>query len=415
MSSSLYRRLHGLFTTTAAAFKTAKPASKTVKPASKTAKPVSKATIPISEPAKLVSESAKPASKRRKPTSQVQKLKFIVKKFKKDSRFDGFRLRIPHYESVVRRLAAANQFSLIEEILEHQKKFKDITNERFVVRLISLYGKSGMFDHANKLFDKMPELNCERTVLSFNALLAACVNSKKFYKIEELFRELPEKLAIEPDIVSYNTVIKSFCQMGSLDSASQVIELMETNGLEPNLITFNTLLDAFYRDNKLSEAEKLWTLMENKNLVPDVRSYNPKLRQLVADNRISEAVDLIEEMRTKGVRPDTYSFNALIKGFCDDKNLEEAKRWYGEIAKSDLVPDRVTFDIILPFVCDMAAFDYGFELCKEVINLKHRVSITAMQRVVDGLVKELNVGEAQELVNLVNLNNYFHYKLKLPT
>lgn len=272
-----------------------------------------------------------------------------------------------------------------------------------------------MFDHAYKVFDEMPDLQCERTVLSFNALLAASVKSKKYDKIAELFRELPEKVGIEPNVISYNTVIKSFCEMGALDKATQVIELMESNGVQPDLITFNTLIDAYYRGDNVAEGDKMWALMESKGLVPNARSYNPKLRLLVADDRMSEAVDLIEEMRSKGVKPDIYSYNAMIKGYCDIRNLEEAKKWYGEIAKSELDPDKVTFERLLPLVCDEADFYYAFELCKEVIELKHMISISAMQRVVNGLVKELNVEEAQELVDLANSNNYFHYKLKLPT
>lgn len=337
----------------------------------------------------------------------------MAKNFKKSSKNPSFRFRIPYYESTVFRLAAAKQFSLIEDILEHQKQFEDITNERFTVRLISLYGKAGMFENARKVFDEMPELKCERTVLSFNALLSVCVNCKKFDKLEALFRDLPEKLGIKPDKVSYNTLIKSYCVMGSLESAVGVVELMESNGLDPDLITFNTLFDALYRNKKMDVAEKLWVLMESKNVVANVRSYNPKLRALVADDRISEAVDLIEEMRTKGVMPDIYSFNALIQGFCTEMNLEQAKTWYEELAKCDVAPDRVTYEIMLPFVCDMAQFDYAFELCKDVLNSRHRVSVSVIQRVVDGLAKDFKTEEAKVLVDLANANNYFHYKLKL--
>ncbi|KAL8107832.1 uncharacterized protein LOC141670437 [Apium graveolens] len=351
-----------------------------------------------------------------KPTkriSEIAKLRLLAKNFKKSSKNPSFRFRIPYYESTVFRLAAAKQFPLIQDILEHQKQFEDITNERFAVRIVSLYGKAGMFDHALKLFDEMPELKCERTVLSFNAILSVCINCKKFDKLEALFRDLPEKLGVKPDRVSYNTLIKSYCVMGSLELAVGVVNLMESNGFEPDLITFNTLFDALYRNKKMDVAEKMWVLMESKNVAANVRSYNPKLRALVVDGRISEAVDLIEEMRTKGVMPDIFSFNALIQGFCTEKNFEEAKRWFEELEKCEVAPDRVTYEIMLPFVCDMANFDYAFQLCKDVLNSRHRVSVSVIQRVVDGLAKDLKTDEAKVLVDLANANNYFHYKLKL--
>ncbi|WOG85265.1 hypothetical protein DCAR_0104453 [Daucus carota subsp. sativus] len=372
---------------------------------------VSETTISATKQA--IATTPKP-NKPTKPTSQAARLKQLAKNFKKSSKNPSFRLRIPYYESTVYRLAAAKQFNLIQDILEHQKQFDSITDERFTVRLISLYGKAGMFDNASKLFDEMPELKCERTVISFNALLAACVNCKKFDKLEALFRDLPGQLGIKPDRVSYNTLIKSYCVMGSVELAVGVIELMESKGLAPDLITFNTIFDALYRNKKMDDAEKLWVLMESKNVIANVRSYNPKLRALVADERISEAVELIEEMRAKGVMPDIYSFNALIQGYCFEKNLEQAKRWYGELAKCDVSPDRMTYEIMLPFVCDIADFDYAFQLCKDVLNSKHRVSMSVIQRVVDGLATDLKSEEAEVLVDLADTNNYFHYKLKLP-
>ncbi|GFZ03162.1 tetratricopeptide repeat (TPR)-like superfamily protein [Actinidia rufa] len=167
-------------------------------------------------------------------------LKRLVEKFKKSSEVDRFLTKTGIYDSTVRRLASAKHFGWIEEILEDQKKYANMSKEGFNVRLITLYGKSGMFDHASKVFDEMPDYKCDRTVLSFNALLGACVNAKKFDMVDVYFRTLPEKLAVKPDVVSYNIVVKAFREMGSLDSAVSTVDEMEKTGLEPDLITFNT-------------------------------------------------------------------------------------------------------------------------------------------------------------------------------
>ncbi|XP_057514005.1 pentatricopeptide repeat-containing protein At3g13160, mitochondrial-like [Actinidia eriantha] len=396
MSSSVYRRLHGLFT-----------ATKTTPSLPKSPKPT---TAPSTVTAPAPARNLSPAD-----SSDAKTFRILVKKFKKASDSNRFRHRNHRsYETTVRRLAAAQKFSDIEDILEHQKKYPDITNEGFVVRLICLYGKSGMFDHAQKLFDEMPQLKCERTVMSLNALLSACVSSKKFDKIGELLSEIPEKLSIKPDLISYNTVIKAFCEMGSFDSAYSVIEEMEKNGLEPDLITFNTLLDAFYRNERFSDAEKVWELMKEKNVVPNARSYNPKLRALVAGNRIPEASELIEEMGIKGIKPDVFSYSALIKGFYDNGMLEEAKEWYKEMAKNDFKTLQVTFTKLGSLACEKGDFDFALELCKEAISQRCLVYSSMMQLVVDGLVKESKMEQAKELVELGKSNGYFHYKLKMP-
>jgi pentatricopeptide repeat protein len=113
--------------------------------------------------------------------------------------------------------------------------------------------------------NEMPDQNCRIRVLSLNALLG--VNSKKFDFVDGLFKELPKKLSIEPDLISYNTVIKAFCQMGSFDSAVLLLDEMENKGLEPNLFTFNTLLNGLYGKGRVSDGEKIWELMLKKNVV----------------------------------------------------------------------------------------------------------------------------------------------------
>ncbi|KAL0012535.1 hypothetical protein SO802_007643 [Lithocarpus litseifolius] len=210
-SSQLYRCLHGICTTSLSATSTATQTN-TVKASARNAK------------------------------TKERRLQKAVDSFKKSSESDRIRARHGIYESTVRRLATAKKFSMIEEILEAQKKYPEIAIEGFAIRLISLYGKAGMFDHAHKVFDEMPDLNCPRTVKSFNTLLAACVSTKKFDKVDEIFRGLPPKLSIEADLVSYNVVIKAFCEMGSLDTALSMFDELEKNGMEPDSFTFNTLL-----------------------------------------------------------------------------------------------------------------------------------------------------------------------------
>ncbi|CBI41008.3 unnamed protein product, partial [Vitis vinifera] len=324
-------------------------------------------------------------------------LKRLVQKFKKSSELDRFRTKTGIYEETVRRLASAKRFRWIEEILEEQKKYKDISREGFAVRLISLYGKSGMFDHAFKVFDEMPDQKCERSVLSFNALLGACVHSKKFDKIDGFFQELPGNLGVVPDVVSYNIIVNAFCEMGSLDSALSVLDEMEKVGLEPDLITFNTLLNAFYQNGSYADGEKIWDLMKKNNVAPNVRSYNAKLRGVISENRMSEAVELIDEMKTSGIKPDVFTLNSLMKGFCNAGNLEEAKRWYSEIARNELPPVRATYMTLIPFLVEKGDFDMATELCKEVCSRRWLIEPALLQQVLEGLVKESKIEEATEL------------------
>lgn len=325
-------------------------------------------------------------------------------------------MKIGVYENTVRRLASAKRYKWIEEILEYQKQFKhDLSKEGFSIRLITLYGKSGLFENAQKVFDEMPERNCKRTVKSMNALLGACVNSGKFDEIEGLFRELQEKLKVKPDVVSYNTVIKGLCEMRELDKSVSMVDEMEKNGLKPDLITFNTLLDAIYSNSKFVNGEKIWSLMVEKNVVPNIRSYNARLVGLVNENRIKEAVELFGELESKELKADVFSYGALIKSYTKENNLEEVKRRYRQLIENGCSPDKVIFWTVVSFACEKGDYEWAFQLCQEIFKRKCVVDIKLLQRVVDDLVKESKIPEAEQVVQMGKSNDFRRYELKLPS
>lgn len=339
--------------------------------------------------------------------------KKLVEKFLESSENERFRRKTGIYEEVVRRLSIAGRHSSVKKILDGQKKYSDITREGFCARLITLYGRSGMLGDAIKMFDEMPKLKSERTVMSVNAVLAACVNSKKFGKVEGFFRDLPVKVGVEPDIVSYNTVIKAFVEMGQLEKAVSMLEEMEKKGCEPDQFTFNTLLHGLFGREKFADGEKIWDKMLKSGVTPDVRSYNAKLTGFASEGKVQQALDLVEEMKQKGLSSDMFTYNLMIKACCNEGNLVEAKKWYGEM-RSESKPDKRTYATLLPFVCEKGDLDLALGLCKNVFRDRCLVDSAVLQRVVDVLVQGSKLKEAKEILELANSNKYCNYKLKLP-
>ncbi|KAF3644780.1 pentatricopeptide repeat-containing protein, mitochondrial [Capsicum chacoense] len=338
----------------------------------------------------------------------------IVNFLKRSSIHPEFRRRISNYETGIYRLVKAQHFSGIHEVIEHQKTYPDIRNEFFVCGLILLYGKAKMYDHARKLFDEMPKLNCSRSVFSFNALLESCIKSERYDEIGKLFRELPEKLSIVLNLMSYNLAMKALCKAGSVDSAVHLMDEIEKHGIKPNTVTCNTLLTALYESGRLTEAENLWNMMEKKTIDHDLRSYNIRLRGLLKANEVSNGIQLFEEIVNKGFKPSKFTYNALIKTYVDEGNLEQANMWYEKMEQNDCLPDAVTYRMLIPLACETKEFDFALHLCMKAIDAEVLIYRNIMQRVVDGLVEQSKIENAKELVKLVMSSKRFLYELSLP-
>ncbi|ESQ48709.1 hypothetical protein EUTSA_v10020883mg [Eutrema salsugineum] len=341
--------------------------------------------------------------------------KYITEKFKKACEAEWFRKNIGVYERTVRRLAAAKKFEWIEEILEEQNKYPNMSKEGFVARIINLYGRVGMFEKAQKVFDEMPERNCKRSVLSFNALLNACVNCKKFDLVEGLFKDLPGKISIEPDIASYNTLVKGLCGKGSLTEAIALIDEIENKGLEPDHFTYNLLLHETYTKGHFEQGEEIWARMVEKNVARSIRSYNARLLGLALEMKSKEMVDLFEEYEVNGIEPDVFTFTALIRGCASEGKVEEAKAWYKEIQNKGFRPMKFIFTTLLPAMCKAGDLESAYELCKEVFTKRLLVDEAVVQEVVDELVKGSKQKEAEEIVELAMKNDYLQFKLRLSS
>ncbi|CAN1810911.1 Pentatricopeptide repeat-containing protein At3g13160, mitochondrial [Linum perenne] len=349
--------------------------------------------------------------------SEYGSLKRLVERFKKYSGNTRFRTNIAIYEDVVRRLTSAKCFNWVEEILEDQKQYKEISKEGFNARLITLYGKAGMLHKAHQVFDEIPSRNCKRTALSFNALLSACVNSRNVDKFDELFKDLPMKIGIQPDVVSYNTLMKAYFEMGSnsIELAVCLLKEMESKGLVPNVITYNTLLNGLYANGRFDDGERIWEQMIERNVSPDIRNYNAKLLGLssASSSMAKECIDLLDEMRKKEIKPDAISFSCLISGFVAEDDVEEVKRWYREMKEAGFKPDcyklGCTIAKLVRFACEKDDLGFAVEVAKDILSARRVVNGDALlQQVVDGLAKESKVEEAEEIVRLAKMNGYFH-------
>ncbi|XAR73884.1 hypothetical protein NMG60_11008002 [Bertholletia excelsa] len=112
----------------------------------------------------------------------------------------------------IRRLAKSRRFGDIETLLESHKNDPRITQEPFVSTLIRSYDLAGMFVHALRTYNQMDDLGAPRSTTSFNALLAACTQSKLFDQVPQLFDQMPKRHGFSPDEVSYGMLVKSYCQ-----------------------------------------------------------------------------------------------------------------------------------------------------------------------------------------------------------
>merc|ERR1719473_1431449 len=85
--------------------------------------------------------------------------------------------------------------------------------------LIKGYGLEKDLKSALELFREMPQEGVPYNTITYNSIIDACVKSGDLATAENLLREIadPSNTAVEPDLITFSTLLKGYCHIGDLD------------------------------------------------------------------------------------------------------------------------------------------------------------------------------------------------------
>ncbi|RWR90458.1 pentatricopeptide repeat-containing protein, mitochondrial-like protein [Cinnamomum micranthum f. kanehirae] len=301
----------------------------------------------------------------------------------------------------VRRLAKSGRFSDIKTLIESQKSNPNFTQEPLISTLIIAYGRAGLPSGAIHTFRDMDRLGTSRSVVSFNALLTAWCEAKKFNQVPKLFAQTTKDYGIAPDKVSYGILIKSLCQLGRLEKAISILNEMGEKGIGVTTPAYTTILDSLYKKRKVEDAERIWNEMREKGCLPDVAAYNVKIMHAAFHEKPEQVLKLIDEMASSGLKPDTISYNFLMTCYCKDGRMDDAMKVYLGLQEKGCKPNVATFRTLVHYLCENGDFDAGLEVFK-ASALKRKVpDFGTTKSLLEGLVKTSNLKEAEKLIEYV--------------
>ncbi|KAI8017076.1 Pentatricopeptide repeat-containing protein [Camellia lanceoleosa] len=296
----------------------------------------------------------------------------------------------------VKRLAKSGRFTDIETLLESHKNDPKISQEAYLSSLIRSYGVAGMFDHAVKTFNQMDDFGTPRSTISFNALISACNQSKRFDLVPQLFDEIPQRHGFLPDKFSYGILVKSYCESNSPELAIDTLKRMEEKGIEISTVTFTTIFDWLYKNGKSDEAETIWNEMVMKGCSPDVAAYNVRIMHTHnGDPEIVKA--MIEKIINAGLKPDSISYNYLVNCYCKIGKVDEAMKVYNRLEEYGSNPNAATYRTLVYYLCRNEEFEKGYKLFKESVKFHKIPDFNTLKLLVEGLVKKSKKKEAKGL------------------
>merc|ERR550514_1900105 len=155
--------------------------------------------------------------------------------------------------------------------------------------------------------------------------------------------------AVEPDIITYSTIVKGYCQSGDVDRAFQVLEEMKRDSkFAPDEILYNSLLDGCAKQHRVDEALSLLADMKASGTAPSNYTLSIPVKLMGRSRRLNQAFSLIEDLCTAhGFRPNIQVYTCLIQACIHNRQVDKALQLHDTmIDEAGCQPDQKLYSVL---------------------------------------------------------------------
>ncbi|KAL5541519.1 hypothetical protein UlMin_009229 [Ulmus minor] len=200
--------------------------------------------------------------------------------------------------------------------------------------MIDMYTKFGKQDMACKIFDLMPN----KTIVSWNSLIAGFIRSGDVVSAWEKFNAMPES-----DLVSWNTMIGALVQENMFEEALQLFQEMQNKGVKTDRVTMVEVASACGYLGALVLAKWVHTFIEKNEIQCDLQLETALVDMFARCGDPQSAMQVFNNMS----RRDVSAWTAAIGAMAMEGNSKRAMELFDEMLRQGVKPDGVVFVALL--------------------------------------------------------------------
>ena len=264
-------------------------------------------------------------------------------------------------------------FNMASHLFESLLKVKDPVPDNFTFSIMISgvkHMKKPDVERASQLFETYKErLPVELMIV--NCLLDVYVTLGHTQKATQLVLEAAQVHGLQPDAVTYNTLMKDCVRRGSLEEAESYFNKLQTGGLAPSKVTFNTMMDICVKRGRLDLAMHYLKQMRDSSIAPDHFSYSiifNGIKNNVRDRAVYEQTfaHLGNLLSAGDFKPDEVFFNTMIDVSAKFEDIERAVTIFNHMKEKLIRPSCITYGIMIKAFGRVKKVGKVFELFDEL-------------------------------------------------
>ncbi|XP_026380708.1 putative pentatricopeptide repeat-containing protein At3g23330 isoform X2 [Papaver somniferum] len=182
--------------------------------------------------------------------------------------------------------------------------------------LIDMYAKCTRVDDSLRIFHLLPQLD----VISWNSIIAGCVQNGLFDEGLKLFRQMLTA-KVKPSSLTFSSIMPACAHLTTLHLGKQLHGYITRNGFDKNVFIASALVDMYAKCGNIRIARSIFDKMDS----PDMVSWTAMIMGYALHGHANEALLLFHKMKMENVRPNYVAFVAALTACSHGGLVDEAR------------------------------------------------------------------------------------------
>ncbi|OMO52692.1 hypothetical protein COLO4_37044 [Corchorus olitorius] len=218
--------------------------------------------------------------------------------------------------------------------------------------------------------------------------------------MREALRLFKEMKGVNPNHVTYTTLIDGYCRVNDLGEALRVRDIMESKGIYPGVVTYNSIIRKLCEEGKIREANRVLNEMSEKNVEPDNITCNTLINAYCKIGDMGSAMKVKNKMAEAGLKLDQFTFKALIHGFFKVREMDSAKEYLFNMLDAGFSPSYSTYSWLVDGYCNQGNEELVMKLPDELLE-KGLCNVSVYRALIRRFCKLERVDCAQRMFTLM--------------
>ncbi|KAH7692095.1 Tetratricopeptide-like helical domain-containing protein [Dioscorea alata] len=240
--------------------------------------------------------------------------------------------------------------------------------------LVHAYTMCGSVERARKVFDEIPQ----RNIVSWNSMINGYSQLGNLREAFGLFKVMRDS-GLKPDGFTFVTLLSVCSQTGNLKFGLLVHHLIIVAGVDTCLIMGNALVDMYGKCRELNAATSCFESMPKKNVV----TWTSMVCALAKHGMIDRARCLFDEMPNKSL----ISWNAMLSSYVQCSRCRESLLLFQQMINSGVIPDDASLVTVLSVCSQIGDLIIGKQVHDYISANIVNPSVTLYNAIIDMYAK----------------------------